>query len=389
MIRIKKSRFILTLVGVMLMSFLLFGGTLFCVMEAGNMTLVSKSDYEQAAKMVEKYEKLYNIQSSIDNQFLWETDSKKQMDAICKEAVDVLGDKYSYYMTAEEYKDWKDKVTGTFYGIGVAFTQDENGDYVVNRVIEGGPADLAGMKAGDFLLKVDGKSYEDSNKMAAAIRGEEGTTVEITYQRNGKTKKIKLIRGEVKEISVYASELKGGYGYIQIASFEADTAKQFQTELEAMEAKHVKGLVVDLRNNPGGMMDQCIKVADMLLPEAMITYTKDKNGKEETYNSDEHCTALDYVVLVNGNSASAAEIVAGAIKDNGGKLVGEKTFGKGIIQGSIDLQDGSAMTLTIMEYFSPAGNQIHKKGVKPTHKVVLPDNAKTDLQLKKAVELLK
>jgi carboxyl-terminal processing protease len=260
---------------------------------------------------------------------------------------------------------------------------------VVNRVIEGGPADLAGMKAGDFLLKVDGKSYEDSNKMAAAIRGEEGTTVEITYQRNGKTKKIKLIRGEVKEISVYASELKGGYGYIQIASFEADTAKQFQTELEAMEAKHVKGLVIDLRNNPGGMMDQCIKVADMLLPEAMITYTKDKNGKEETYNSDEHCTALDYVVLVNGNSASAAEIVAGAIKDNGGKLVGEKTFGKGIIQGSIDLQDGSAMTLTIMEYFSPAGNQIHKKGVKPTHKVVLPDNAKTDLQLKKALELLK
>ena len=314
------------------------------------------------------------------------------MDAICKEAVAVLDDKYSYYMTAEEYKEWTEKVTGTFYGIGVAFTQDDDGSFVVNRVMEASPAELAGMKAGDILLKVDGKSYEDSNKIAAAIRGDEGTSVEITYERDGVSKTVSLVRGEVKDISVYATELDGAYkdyGYIQIASFEEETAKQFETELEAMEQKGVKGLVIDLRNNPGGMMDQCIAVADMLLPEAMITYTRDKNGKEETYNSDEHCTDLRYVVLVNGNSASAAEIVAAAIKDNGGKLVGEKTFGKGVIQGTIDLQDGSAMSLTIMEYFSPAGNKIHKKGVKPSHKVSLPENAKTDVQLEKALQLLK
>ena len=389
MIRIKKSRFIATVAAVMLMTFLLTGIVLFCVMEAGDMVLVSKSDYKKAAEMVEKYEKLYAIQTSIDNQFLWETDREEQMDAICREAVDVLDDKYSYYMTAEEYKEWADKVTGTFSGIGVAFTQDDDGTYVVNRVMEGGPAELAGMKAGDILLKVDGKTYEDSNKMAAAIRGEEGTSVEITYKRDGAVKTVSLVRAEVKEISVYASELDGGYGYIQIASFESETAKQFETELDAMEQKGVKGLVIDLRNNPGGMMDQCIQVADMLLPEAMITYTKDKNGKEETYNSDEHCTDLPYVVLVNGNSASAAEIVAGAIKDNGGRLVGEKTFGKGVIQGTVDLQDGSAMSLTIMEYFSPDGNKIHKKGVNPSHKVALPDDAKTDLQLEKALELLK
>jgi len=385
----KKSRFILTLVGVMLITLLLIGGTLFCVMEAGNMILVSKSDYAKAEEMVDRYEKLNHIQTSIDNQFLWETDEKTQMDAIYKEAVKVLDDKYSYYMTAEEYKEWKDKVTGTFYGIGVAFTQDEKGRFVVNRVIEGSPADLAGMKAGDLLLKVDGKAFEDSNKMAAAIRGDEGTSVEITYKRNGTKKKVSLVRSEVKEISVYGTELEDGYGYIQIASFEAETAKQFQTELDSLEAKGVKGLVIDLRNNPGGMMDQCIEVADMLLPEAMITYTKDKTGRETTYNSDEHCTDLDYVLLVNGNSASAAEIVAAAIKDNGGRLVGEKTFGKGIIQGTVDLQDGSAMTLTIMEYFSPEGNKIHKKGVIPSDKVALPADAKTDLQLKKALKVLK
>ena len=389
MIRMKKSRLMLVLAGVAAGTFLLTAIVLFGVMEAGNMVLVSKTDYQKAAEMVDKYEKLYAIQSSIDSQFLWGSDSEAQMDAICREAVDVLDDKYSYYMTAEEYKEWADKVTGTFSGIGVAFTQDDDGTYVVNRVMEGGPAELAGMKAGDILLEVDGKSYEDSNKMAAAIRGDEGTSVEITYKRDGVKKTVSLVRAEVKEISVYSSELDGGYGYIQIASFESETAKQFETELDAMEQKDVKGLVIDLRNNPGGMMDQCIQVADMLLPEAMITYTKDKNGKEETYNSDEHCTDLPYVVLINGNSASAAEIVAAAIKDNGGKLVGETTFGKGVIQGTIDLQDGSAMSLTIMEYFSPEGSKIHKKGVKPSHKVALPADAKTDKQLEKALELLK
>lgn len=389
MIRIKKSRFILTLIGIAAATFLLIGIVLYGVMEAGGMVLVSKADYQKATEMVDRYEKLYSIQKTIDDSFLWETDSEAQMNALYKEAVEVLDDKYSYYMTAEEYKEWADKVTGTFSGIGVAFTQDEDGTYVVNRVMEGGPAELGGMKAGDILLEVDGKSYEDSNQMAAAIRGEEGTSVDITYKRDGAKKTVTLVRSEVKELSVYSTIIDKKYGYIQITSFEEETAKQFRTELADMENKGVKGLVIDLRNNPGGMMDQCIEVADILLPEAMITYTKDKNGKQETYNSDEHCTDLNYVLLVNGNSASAAEIVAAAVKDNGGKLVGEKTFGKGVIQGTIDLQDGSAMSLTIMEYFSPNGNKIHQKGVKPSHKVILPDDATTDVQLEKALELLK
>ncbi len=390
MIKIKKSRFALTMFSVFLATVLLIGGGLYLLMEFHDLTLVSKSDYEKAAELVKKYDKLYTIQETVDESFLWDVDTDDHMDQLYKTAVESVGDKYSYYMTAEEYKEWANLVTGTFTGVGIAFSQDTDGSYVVNRVMEGGPAELAGMKAGDVILKVDGKTYDDSNEMAAAIRGEEGSSVELTYERKGHKKTVSLVRAEVKELSVYASMLDDEYGYMQITSFEEETAKQFETELKNLEHKGAKGLVIDLRNNPGGMMDQSIDIADMLLPEAMITYTEDKNGEKETYNSDEHCTKLKYVVLVNENSASAAEIVAAAIKDNeGGALVGETTFGKGIIQGTIDLQDGSAMSLTIMQYFSPKGDEIHENGVEPDYKVSLPEAAKTDKQLEKALELLK
>lgn len=380
----------LTIFSVFLTTVLLIGGGLYFLMEYHDLTLVSKSDYEKAAELVKKYDKLYTIQETVDESFLWDVDTNDHMDELYKAAVESVGDKYSYYMTAEEYKEWANLVTGTFTGVGIAFSQDTGGSYVVNRVMEGGPAELAGIKAGDVILKVDGKTYDDSNEMAAAIRGEEGSSVEITYEHKGREKKVSLVRAEVKELSVYASMLDDDYGYMQITSFEEETAKQFETELKNLEHKGAKGLVIDLRNNPGGMMDQSIEIADMLLPEAMITYTEDKNGEKETYNSDEHCTKLKYVVLVNENSASAAEIVAAAIKDNeGGALVGETTFGKGIIQGTIDLQDGSAMSLTIMQYFSPQGDEIHENGVEPDYKVALPEDAKTDKQLEKALELLK
>ncbi len=391
MFKMKKSGLVLTIISTVLITFLLTGCVLYYYITSNDIILVSKSEYEAAIEMEDEYEKLYKLQKVVDDNFLWEVDSEARTDALCKAAVDALDDKYSYYMTAEEYEEWSALVTGTFTGIGVVFTQDTDGKYVVNRVMEGGPAEAAGMKAGDILLKADGKAYDDSNQMAAAIRGEEGTTVEITYKRGKETKTVSIVRAEVKELSVYATMIDDEkIGYIQITSFEEETAKQFETELKEMENKGVEGLIIDLRDNPGGMMDQSIEIADMLLPEAMITYTEDRNGEKETYNSDEHCTDLDYVVLVNGNSASAAEIVSAAIKDNkGGALVGTATFGKGIIQGTYDLGDGSAMSLTIMEYFSPNGSKIHGEGIEPDHVVELPEDAKTDKQLEKAVELLK
>ena len=393
MMKIRKQKLVTLIIGVVIGTLLVAGGGLYLFASANDLTLVSKSDYEKAMELGEKYAKLEMLQQTIEEQFLWDVDEEDQMDAVYKAAVDALGDKYSSYMTKEEYEEWENYVTGTFTGIGIAFTEDDKGNFVINRVMEGGPAEAAGLKAGDVLLKVDGKTYDDSNQMAMHMRGEAGTSVKVTYKRDGKTKTVEMIRAEVTELSVYSTVLKEGknqYGYIQITSFEAETAKQFETELSDLEQKDIQGLIVDLRNNPGGMVDQCVDVADMLLPEAMITYTEDKNGEKETYNSDEHCTKLKYVVLINENSASASEIVAAAVKDNeGGTLVGETTFGKGIIQGTMRFDDESAMTLTIMQYFSPDGKKIHKKGVEPDYTVKLPTHAKTDLQLEKAIDLLK
>lgn len=393
MIKMKKKKFVILIVSVVLATLMAAGGVFFLVAGMADLTLVSKTEYETAKEIGKKYEKLYQLQSMVKDKFLWDYDEEALMESIYKTAVEELEDKYSYYMTEEEYGKWYDTIQGTFTGIGVVFTQDDDGTYVVNRVIEGGPAALGGMKAGDILLKVDGKTYDDSTTMATAIRGDAGTSVEVTFERDGKEVTLKLVRAEVTELSVYSSVIEEGkdkFGYIQITSFEAETAKQFETELADLEGKGVDGLIIDLRNNPGGMVDQCVEIADQLLPECMITYTEDKNGEKETYNSDEHSTKLEYVLLINENSASASEIVAAAVKDNkGGALVGKKTFGKGIIQGTVGFDDGSAMSLTIMQYFSPNGNKIHKVGVKPDHKVNLPEDAKSDLQLEKALELLK
>ena len=393
MFRIKKKRLVLLLVSTVLGTLLVAGGAIFLFLGASDMTLVSKAEYEKGRELNERYGKLYQMQKTAEDEFLWDVDTDAQMEEIYKDVVDDLGDKYSYYMTEEEYKEWVDAVSGTFTGVGIVFTQDDEGIYVVNRVIEDSPAQKAGLKPGDILLKADGKAYDDSNQMAAAIRGEAGTSVELTYKRDGKTQTVEMIRAEVTELSVYSSVLKEGkdsYGYIQITSFEAETAKQFEAELNDLEQKNLQGLIIDLRNNPGGMVDQCVEIADMLLPEGMITYTEDKNGEKETYNSDEHCTKLNYVVLVNENSASASEIIAAAIKDNkGGPLVGKTTFGKGIIQGTIGFDDGSAMVMTIMQYFSPKGTKIHKVGVKPNYEVDLPEDESVDTQMEKALELLK
>lgn len=393
MIKMKKNRFVLLIISVVVATLVAAGGGLYLFAGANNLTLVSKSDYETAIEIGNKYAKLEMLQNTIEEQFLWDIDEEEQMNAVYKAAVDAIGDKYSSYMTKEEYEEWTNYVTGTFTGIGIAFTQDDDGKYVINRVMEDGPAEASGLKAGDEILKVDGKTYDDSNQMAMAMRGDAGTRVKVTYKRDSNVKTVEIVRAEVKELSVYATVLEEGnlkYGYIQITSFESETAKQFKTELDAMEKEDVKGLIIDLRNNPGGMVDQCVEVADILLPEAMITYTEDKNGEKETYNSDEHCTKLNYVLLVNENSASASEIIAAAVKDNkGGPLVGKTTFGKGIIQGTMSFDDGSAMTLTIMQYFSPNGTKIHKTGVKPDYLINLDDDAKEDHQLEKAIDLLK
>ncbi len=390
MIKMKRKKFILLIVSVVIATLFLASAAFFILSGAKGFVLVGKSDFDTMSEISERYAKLYAMQETVNDQFLWETDEEEQMNAIYKALIDSLGDKYSVYMDKEEYANWNNYVNGTFTGVGITFAEDDEGNFVITDILNGGPADSAGLKEDDILLTVDGKSYDDSEEMASHLRGKEGTEVKVTYRRGSREREVSLVRAEVEQPSVYGSTIDGDYGYIRITAFEKSTAEQFRKELAGLENKNVKGLIVDLRDNPGGLMDQGIEVADMLLPECTITHTEDKNGKTEYYNSDESCTKLKYAVLINENTASASEIVAAAIKDNqGGPLIGTTTFGKGIIQGSMEFKDETALKLTIMQYLSPEGNQINGVGVKPDYKVKMFQDGKKDSQLRKALNLLK
>ena len=390
MIKMKRKKFILLIVSVVIATLFLASAAFFILSGAKGFVLVGKSDFDTMSEISERYAKLYAMQETVNDQFLWETDEEEQMNAIYKALIDSLGDKYSVYMDKEEYANWNNYVNGTFTGVGITFAEDDEGNFVITDILNGGPADSAGLKEDDILLTVDGKSYDDSEEMASHLRGKEGTEVKVTYRRGSREREVSLVRAEVEQPSVYGSTIDGDYGYIRITAFEKSTAEQFRKELAGLENKNVKGLIVDLRDNPGGLMDQGIEVADMLLPECTITHTEDKNGKTEYYNSDESCTKLKYAVLINENTASASEIVAAAIKDNqGGPLIGTTTFGRGIIQGSMEFKDETALKLTIMQYLSPEGNQINGVGVKPDYKVKMSQDGKKDSQLRKALNLLK
>ena len=392
MIRIKKSRFVASIIATVVATALIMCGIGYGLMTFGGVTLVNKKEYTENEKIAEKYEKLYKLQTLIENTYLWDVDEDEQMDNVYKALVDSLGDKYSAYYNVKETKKLTEYLSGTFAGVGIVFSQSKEDPtrYNVGRVIEDSPADSAGIKAGDVITAVDGKKYSDSEKIVAALRGELGSRVKVTFERDGEVKTAKLVRGTIEDPSVGATVINKKYGYILISSFDKGTEKQFEEALNKMENKNLKGVIIDLRGNGGGVAEAGINIADMLLPEAVITKTVDKNGKEQVYNSDGECTKMKYVVLVNGDSASTSEILAGAIKENnGGALVGTKTFGKGIIQTMEILKDQSSIKLTTMEYLSPKGKHIHNKGITPDYVVKQPKNSKTDLQLKKAISLLK
>lgn len=390
MIKMKKSRLILALVSMITAAVLVTAGGLYTYMQVRGMTLVPKDDYETLADMGERYGKLYSLETTLEEKCIYDFDREAAMDAVYRIMADAVGDEYTAYFDEEELKAWTSYTEGTFTGVGVSFIEDDSGKILITSVLEEGPADGAGIKKGDQILKVDGKKVSDAETAKKALRGEEGSTVELTYQRDGKTKTVKLVRGQVEEISVYGGVLDEQYGYIAISAFEKNTAEQFRTELSRLENKALKGLIVDLRGNPGGLVEQSVEIADMLLPEGTITYTENKQGEKEYYNSDENYTKMKYVVLTDKNSASSSEILAAAVKDNkGGTLVGTTTYGKGVIQGLIEFNDGTALRLTYMQYFSPKGKKIQGVGVEPDYLVEQTADAKTDKQLEKAIALLK
>ena len=334
-------------------------------------------------------DKLSEIKGYIDQYYLNDYDEKDLLEGVYEGYVAGLGDPYSAYMDKETYDSWMVSATGNYSGVGITFSENDNGSFEVVSVNPDSPAEKADIKAGDLILMVDGKTYTDADVMAAAIRGKKGTDVTLTMSHEGKEKEVKLTRDDIIMKSVDWKMLDDGIGYIEINSFIDTTGEDFSDALDKVEAEGAKGLVLDLRNNGGGLVDECVEVADEFLDEGVVCYVEDKNGQTETYDAEDGKTKIPTVVLINDGSASASEILAGALKDNGFELVGTKSFGKGVIQQTIEMGDGSALKLTIMQYLSPDKHVIHKKGIEPTVKIDDDEDTDEDEQLDKAEELLK
>lgn len=368
---------------------LMYGGMQIAIMANVGSVQVSVSEYENLKYMNDKYAKLEQLYQTVETNFYKDVDTKALEVGMYKGLFSGLDDVYSAYMTKDEYEAWKASALGEFEGIGITFAQDDNGKFVIINTITGSPAEKAGLLAGDFILKVDGKTFTDLETLGTAIRGEAGSKVEVTYQRKNKEYTISLIRAKIVTESVSYKLRMDKIGYIKITGFEDQTSEDFATALRDLEVKGAKGLIIDLRNNGGGLVDEGVEIADKLMGKGTITYLQDRNGKKEYYESDAPKTNLPYVILVNDGTASTSEIVAAAIKDSDdGQLVGMTTFGKGIVQSTSQLPDGDAIKLTIKQYFSPLGTTIHKVGVTPDF--VVKDNPKADgdEQLNKALALL-
>ena len=314
-----------------------------------------------------------------------------------------LGDEYTEYIPAEEMEDYTENITGNFVGIGIYMIADkDSGRVVVYYPIPESPAEKAGVKAGDQIISVDGTEYtaDDFNTIADYIKGEEGTTVNLEVERNGERIKFEIKREKINTNPITIEMLENNIGYLKLPSFDEDTSKDFEEKVKELQSQGAQSLVIDLRNNGGGIVSEATDIADMLLDKGQtIISTVDKDDKKEiTYSKKAPIFTMPITVLVNENSASASEILACSLKDNErAKIIGTKTYGKGIIQTLLSLTDGSGLKITTEEYYTPKGTTIHKVGINPDEEVKLPDNVKSiysvtkdeDTQLKKAIEILK
>ena len=334
--------------------------------------------------------KLEDMQGIIYENFYFDTEDEQTQEYIYKGMMQSLQDPYSVYYTADEYKSLQESNSGEYVGIGVQVQQDADTGFIsIVRVFDG-PAKEAGILKGDIITEVDGEDIRDKevNEVIKGIKGKEGTKVTVTMYRKDEKRYIdfEMKRKKVENPTVTYEMLDEQIGYISVTEFYEVTAQQFRLAVENLKVQGMKGLVVDLRDNGGGLLDIAVDMLDFMLPEGKIVYTEDKYGNiTSEYNStnDEQFT-LPLAVLVNENSASASEIFAGAIKDHGiGKIIGTTTYGKGIVQRLFPLGDGSALKLTISKYFTPNGNDIHKIGIEPDIEVELDEGLKTKSDIEK------
>lgn len=334
--------------------------------------------------------KLNAIDSVLDSFYFEEVDDAKAKDSIYKAYLSSYGDKYTVYYTADEYKKLTETTNGTFSGIGAVCQISSEGGILLVDVYESGAGYKAGLRSGDRIIQVDGTDVTDMDLSSAValVKGEKGTQVGLKIVRDGATSDYTVVRDEIEVQTVNYAITEDNIGYISVSQFENVTAKQFKAAIEDLKSEGAKGIIIDIRNNPGGLLTTVISMLKDILPNGLIVYTEDKDGNRKEYSdNDNEELDMPLAVLVNGNSASASEIFAGAIQDYGkGVIVGTQTFGKGIVQTVKPLTDGGAIKFTIAKYFTPKGQDIHGKGVTPDVVVEYDKDADEDIQISAALE---
>ena len=359
--------------------------------------ITTSGDNSKISKTLQYYK------SFIQEKYFGEMDEDKMLESAIKGYVEGLGDEYSEYITKEEMEDYMADATGKYVGIGVYISNNtKTNQIVVLAPMEGSPAEKAGIKSGDVISKVDGIEYkgEELSEASSKMKGEEGTKVKIEITRDEQKIELEVERKTIKVNHVEGKVLDNNIGYIQISTFDDGCYEEFKEKYNELSSKNIKSLIIDLRNNGGGIVDESINIADMMVDkDKTLLITAAKGGKEEiTKSKTQKVIDMPIVFLVNEHTASASEILTVAVKENleNVKVVGTKTYGKGVIQSIFTLSDGSGIKLTTNEYYTPNHNTINKVGITPDYEIEFPSgesiysiDEEKDPQLQKAIELLK
>lgn len=343
------------------------------------------------------------VKTILDKYYLNDIDEDKATEGALKGYVASLGDPYTEYIPKDEMEDYKSDLMGNYVGIGIYMAQNaKDNTIVVLTPIKYSPAEEAGILPGDIIKKINGVEYTGEDMTAAAnnIKGEEGSTVTLEIQRGQEIKTFEIKRKKITTNPVISEKLDSNIGYLEVTSFDEDTAQNFKAKYEELKSQGITSLIIDLRNNGGGLVDQALQIADYIVPKGkdlLVTVDKDKNEKIEKSKEDV-LIDMPIVVLVNENSASSSEILAGALKDlNEATIVGTTTYGKGVIQQLLTLKSGAGLKVTVEEYYTPNRTKINGVGIEPNEKVELPETVSNhllvqrdqDTQLQKAIEILK
>lgn len=361
-----------------------------------SLTRVGKESYsEDGDENIEQIAtNIKNFREVIDRYYIGEIDEEKMLDETLKGYVKGLGDEYSEYMTEEDWEDFQSNALGNYVGIGIYMGLDKEGNVVIVSPIKQTPAEEAGLKSGDIIVEVDGENVigQSSEVISNKIKGEAGTKVKIKIARENEYKDFEIERKEIKVYHVESEMLENNIGYLSLLTFDDGCADEFKQKYEELKKQGAQKLIIDLRYNTGGIVDESLEILDLILPKdknLLITVDSDGN-KDITKSENDDTIDMEIVVLANEYTASASEILIGALRDHDkATIVGTTTFGKGVIQNVYMLSDGSVLKLTTNEYFTPNESKIHKVGIEPDEEVELDEESEEDTQLKKAIEILK